>query len=480
MDGKIRIIPGSPVFLQYYVPFRFNDDRFREISGRFASEAQDGTALWQKAAFPIDNTTVFYDHVLSMMNVRENGNSVCQSWKRLRPEGSRYMFLCDKDEEIRFSLSEIYVHLFKAGTGFLSYQVVLEDGAVQDSGQLITLQCRLKKLNRKDKALWIFDETSAGEKPDGQAGPSSWKQVRLGRKIAELLPEGISPEVEFFSAADKFPIPAAALMFSYLCYDCEDRDRLREAAVHMAMGFDLTNKQSEETIRSCHELASNVYFYVSQNGCAISVNPNELNRDFFVNHSPAAKYNFILFILLYQHCSLLNFTMRLCAGFPSDSRAYLGNADYADKMQDFMTDVDTFLLKNDIATVSHVHFHNYFYAVSRKALNIEEDKQALRSGFDSLSGIQKSHQYQDIQEKQEKQNHRINIIAIFLAVLALLPEFCDLDFTARIITFFTKGWSALKPNEQLSVGVFFTIFATVVILIVFLLKKQRPGDKRRK
>ena len=67
---------------------------------------------------------------------------------------------------------------------------------------------------------------------------------------------------------------------------------------------------------------------------------------------------------------------QLSAGFPSDSRAYLGNSDYADKMQDFMTDVDTFLLKNGIATVSHVHFHNYFYAVMTPVEPTDEPTEA--------------------------------------------------------------------------------------------------------
>ena len=475
MDEHIRLISGSPVTLQYFVPFRFEDSRFDAIGRSFAAAEREGAGLWKEASFPIGNSAVFYDHVLSLMNVRKNPNSVCRSWKMIPPEGGRYLFVRSPEEKIPFTLADVYVHLFRAGIGFFCYQTAFEDGVMRESGQLISFQSRVKRLNRKDRDLLALDES---------AGQDVWKPVRLGRKIAELIPEEISEEIRFFGGVEKFNLPPVALLYSYLCYDCDNRDALKEVTIHMAMGYDPGNRQSDETIRSCHELANDVFYYVSQNGCAVSVHPNELNMDFFVNYSPASKYSFILFILFYQHCALLNFTMRLYTDFPSDSQSYLGNALFADKMQNFMTDVDTFLMKNDVSTVSNVTQHNLFYETSRKAMRIEEDRQSLRSGFDSLSSIQKSNQERDREEQErkeedekEKQSLKIEYLAIFLGLAEILSEV--VNFTERVILLCTRP-DELKLLDWIAMGLFLIVLILVIAMIVKIKKNKRKKRRYRR
>ena len=475
MDQSIRIRSKAPVTLQYFVPFRFEDSRFDAFNKAFEAEQREGENLWGKTSFPLADNTLFYTHVLSMMNVRENGNSVCRSWKLLLPEGNRYLYMDHRSREEQtgyvFTLTDVYVHLFKTGIGFLGYQVAFSSKRLQDPAMLIRFQNRIKRLNISNKQLYILTGPGDPVPEGGTADSSGRKPVMLGRKLTELLPGSIRPETGFFGVAGENQIPAAALLFSYLCYDCTDRDRLKEITVHMALGYDLRNRQSGETIEACRELTGDVYFYVSQGGCAISVIPNAENENHFVRNSPADKYSFILAVLFYQHCTLLNFTTRLYTDFPSDSRAYLGNSDYADRMQDFITDVDTFLMKGDFSSVSHIQTYNKFYAVSRAALNIEEDKQGLRSGFESLAGIQKSQQ-------EEKLNNRINVIATLLAVLALLPEFCNPDFMKLPIMLVRGKWGIMKGSEKLSLVFFIILFFAAVITIVYVFRSSRK--KKRK
>lgn len=484
MDESIRIISEGPVTLQYCVPFRFKDNCFTQVNDDFAS-AKDrrGTAcLWQETAFPMRNNTFIYDHVMSMMNVRQSENSVCRSWLLTKPVKHRYLFIDPEGAELAFTFFDIRTHLFRTGIGLLCFQIEFEKGCLQYAGQLISFQQRFKNLYRSDKTLKV------SYPPSGPEGEPVRRSVRLGEIIAHLLHDNTSHAIRFFGAAEEDPVPSTALLFSYLCYDCPDRSNLREITVHMSMGYNRQRSQSQGAILSCQELADNVYFYASPGGCAVSVCPDELNSNFFVKNPPRMTYWFIFLITIYQHCSLLNFTTRICNDFPSDTQAYLQNSDWADRMQDYTTDIDTFLMKSDIAAVSHVQYHNLFYTACRKALHIEEDIGSIRSGFESLVNIQRSMQlnrqkqnwheqelqYREEQENQEKMNLKINIIAIIFALLAFFPELGS--FITRLVTLCTKGPSALDTGDYISMGLFVTAAAVSLGLLIYLMKKKPSGE----
>ena len=395
MDESIRIISEGPVTLQYYVPFRFSNNCFTQLNDDFAAaKGKNGSCLWQETAFPLRDNTFIYDHVMSMMNVRRNENSVCRCWQLNEQEKNRYLFTVPEDgTKLAFTFFDIRAHLFRTGIGILCFQIEFEKNCVQNAGQLISFQQRFKNLQRGDKALKICLPAS------GPEGEPVLRSVRLGETISRLLRGKTSEAIHFFGAPEEYQVPSAAMLFSYLCYDCPDRDNLREITVHMAMGYNRQRSQSRDAILSCRELADNVYFYASPGGCAVSVCPDELNSGFFVKNPPRMTYWFIFLIAVYQHWSLLNFTTRISIDFPSDTQAYLQNSDWADRMQDYTTDIDTFLMKCDLATVSHVQYHNLFYTACRKALNIEEDIRSIRSGFESLVNIQRS-----MQLNRQKQN----------------------------------------------------------------------------
>jgi hypothetical protein len=480
MDENIRVISSSPVRLQYYIPFRFDDNRFDTVSEAFSSARKDGAALWEKSRFPLGDNTFIYDHVMSLMNVRESANSVCRSWRLAVPDSRRYAFVLSKTEEFPFSFTEVYAHLFRTGIGMLGCQVMF-DCRDLTSGQLVSFQQGIRQLRYTSRNICVLRDSpeTAGEGKD--AKPAEREHAWLGGMAARLLRERTSPDIEFFGETAENRVPSAALLFSYLCYDCPDPDALREITVHMGLGYNRQRVQSRESIQSCRELTGSVYFHVAPGGCAVSVCPNDLNRHFFVEHPPTASYHFIFFIALYQHYSLLNFTMRISTDFPSDTRAYLQNSDYADRMRDYITDIDTFLMKNDLATISHIQYHNRFYAACREALHIEEDKQSLRSGFESLVNIQQSIQitrqrerWHDQQEEEEKQNRRINIIAIILAVLTVFPEFGNL-----LNILLTKDLKKLETSDWISIGLFLLTLGIVAVLLVLLWRTKAPEGREK-
>ena len=517
MNENMKVISKGPVKLQYFIPFRFDENLFDEVNQSFRSASGDGDPLWQEVLFPFFPSGINYifSHVTDLMNVKESENSVCRSWKLAQPEGGRYIFNNNKDREVRFSFAGIHAHLFRTGVGLLSYQAVFEAGQELTAGMLIGFQSKMKMIGTECSQICrqqdVSENYAAGKKD----------KLFLGRMAAGLLRQRTCPRLQFFETMGNPNVPSIAILFSYLCYESpkpegqETADEqqeildLQEVTVHMAMGYSLSNVLAREVIRSSGQLANKVYYYISPNGCAVSVSPSPLNSRFFYDRPPEATYNFIFLITLYQHYSLLNFTMRISSDFASDTQSYLQNSGYADKMRDYITDIDTFLMKNDFATVSLTQYHNRFYTASREALNIEADKKSIRSGFESLINIlqsmrqgeesrrwreqqealekerneqnkrwheqeeefnrQKEEQRQkwhDQQEKQEEQDRRIAVIATVLAVLALFPELGG--FISRVYQWIVKGCSSLGVEDFISMGVFLAAGIGMMVLLIML------------
>lgn len=368
MDENLRIVSKGPVRLQYYVPFWFNENRFDAVNSSFGDAVrEDGESRWESSPFPLlDRRRTIYDHVLAMFNDPDYG--VCMNWQYLPPIEEKYLLKDKQSGNPVFSFSNVYVHLFRCGIGFLCFQLIIENDGIQTSGQLVRFQQKIRML--ESTRLYIANA------PDS-------RPVLAGSLIRDLL-AGTCDGLFFFGGSGKSTMPQTALLFSYLCYECDDRNQLQEITVHAATGYSRMNVQSESAIQSCGSLANNVCFYVSRNGCAFSIQLQEQNRHFFLENPPVRLYHFIYLFSLYQYYSLLNFTMRIYREFPSASDADLNHAAYADRMHDFIADLNNFLLKSDVATVSLEPYHNDFYAACRKALNIEEEKQSIQNRSECL------------------------------------------------------------------------------------------------
>jgi len=469
MYENMAIDSESANKLQYYIPFRFDDNHFTALNEVLESGTQ--APGWTKTAYPLKDYAGFYDHVLLMMNRWESENSICSSWKYNGENDYRYVFSAVDGKEISFSIADLYVHLFRTGIGILGYRLAYAPEEINDAATMIRFQSRVKALSRMDGAI----------RPAGEAAGSR-KTMCLGQLFADLL-YGIFGEISFFGVHKKGNAPRVASLFSYMLYNLPGQDEttvrrnLKEVSVRMAMGYEEDHTLSEEIVNSCGELASNVFFYVSQNGCALSICPNQLNKDHFSGSKAREKYDFTFLFVLYQHYSLLNYHIRIATDFPSDTCSYMESTDYADRMQDYLTDIDTFLMKSDIATVSHIVYHNLFYQASREAMNINEDIRSLRSGFESLGNIQQSmragdqkKRWHDEQNEQEALDLKVNIFAVILAILAFFPE--AVNFTGRIIQWVTKGPSGFELTDWISMALFVVIVLVVILLLLSLRKKK--------
>ena len=452
MYETIRVNESKTPYLQYFVPFRFDESRFGSINQEFRSATREGARqtlnVWEEKPFPC-TTDGIYDHVLTTMNIWENKNSICRSWKYAKPNKIEFVYTDTEYGDVRFNVTDIYIHLFRTGVGFLSYEISIGKKIKPDPGFFIRFQARAKELARKDADLFRISK-SVPETREGSRITEEKIPVIAGETIAVFLRE-TSGKIAFFHTKDQDDYPHKAILFSYLVYQDPKpenesaqpkesisvpdnpavRKDLQGITMHMAMGYDQKHILSEADIDSCPELAGNVFYYASQNGCAISAFPNELNRPFFVDNTPTAKYSFIFFFVLYQHYSLRNYTMRVSNDFPSNSRVYRKKTRHADKMQDYTTNIDTFLMKSDLATISTVQYNNLYYEKCREALNIEKDIRSLRSGFESLGNIQQS-----MRTSQQRMHDRLlNFFVSGIGLITFAAEYDKISPGVRIAVF---------------------------------------------
>ena len=340
MDENIRIVSKQPIRLYYFVPFYFDENRFDEINQAFHSSVQSNNNQWKKTIYPFnDYQNSIYDHVISVFNNSNDRNCLCRTWKYLPAIPCNYLIKINESESVSFSMAEIHSHLFKAGVGFLSYQLVIDNDQILTSGQLLRFQQKAKELART-KLSFVNDCSEEIDESRNQ-------KVSLSNVIHSLL-FGTCTDISFFGNHEDCRFPRKALLFSFLCYNCENTNNLREMTVHLATGYNKQNLQTVDTITSCKSTADNILFYVSQHGCAISVHRlDESNMRFFLDNPPVQYYHLLYLFSLYQHYSLLSFSMRITRDFPSDTQAYRNNHDYADKMQDYICDLHTFLMKKE-------------------------------------------------------------------------------------------------------------------------------------
>ena len=98
MEEQILTDSRKPVLLHYYVPFYFNDNLISEVNRAFAESVRElpnggKWNRWRAAPFPVGDNPDIYGHILSMMNVRENGNCVCYSWEYRDSDRESYLHI---------------------------------------------------------------------------------------------------------------------------------------------------------------------------------------------------------------------------------------------------------------------------------------------------------------------------------------------------------------------------------------------------
>ena len=194
MDENLRIVSKGPVRLQYYVPFWFNENRFAAVNSSFGDAVrEDGESRWESSPFPLlDRRRTIYDHVLAMFNDPDYG--VCMNWQYLPPIEEKYLLKDKQSGNPVFSFSNVYVHLFRCGIGFLCFQLIIENDGIQTSGQLVRFQQKIRML--ESTRLYIANA------PDS-------RPVLAGSLIRDLL-AGTCDGLFFFGGSGKSTMPQTA------------------------------------------------------------------------------------------------------------------------------------------------------------------------------------------------------------------------------------------------------------------------------
>ena len=559
-EAAMAIANEGDVKLRYYIPFYVPDRQYSDTVKSFVDYRYEKkfngstfpTQAWTREPFPYSDNPQLYDHILNLMNVRDCKYAICSSWKYELPlwNGGRtddeakppLGFLFEKDDlRIEFRITDVYAHLFNTGVGILSYDLTVDRETLGDGVRnLVVFQNLVKKISYdNDNPVYLLAEdkdakksavspgqaSSEASKEDGTHYLKKGKNGKHARCVKErcrlsVLFGGIlkntDEHIRFFEASKDNTRPDLALLCSYMVYDHADRRALKEAAYRLARGYDEKYLISDGMLEDCPELFDNIYYCSTLEGSAVAVGHNPVNEGFFVKNmeAPRRTYAFLYLYALYQHYSLIAFTTKISKELPSDTDDYLGGSGYAGKMERLIVDINTFLMKSDLATVSNIQHHNQFYANCRRALSIEEDKQSLQSGFENLEKMQaglrrgeqeearrqekeaaekhyreeerhrqeekdeaeeryrkeEEHRRQE-EELQEKQNNRLNVTLFLIAAITVIGDgYASVERLAEMY----HRWRA---NAMLTRD---WVFIAMCVLIVLVYLFWRPIKEKIK
>ena len=485
METGAALAGRGNVRLRCYLPFYTAEQPFAQFRQSFREQP-----LWREEPFPFRDDSRVYDHVLSLMNMRPSEHAVCCSWRYCGPlppaPGETEQLPWDltfddrKGLKVNFSISSIYAHVFTTCVGILSYELSVERASLGDSLERLTLfQNAIKHIGG-----WNKERVTCRNKPD--------RPVYLGNTFSRIL-QGTNRSIRFFKADKEGSRPDQALLYSYLMYKDAGELELRQMACRMARGDAPDYMPSETMLASCRSLFDGVYYYCTLEGCAFAVRYAEGSHSSYIRDPETIRQTFAFyhFLCLYQHYSLIFYTMKVAKELPSDTGIYLSDSSCAERMEQLIVDINTFLMKSDLATVSHLQNHNRFYADCRRALNIEADKQSLRSGFEYLeniqSGIRRSEREeirqrekeeaekrrQEEEEQEKKRDGRLNATLFLIAVFTVIGDgYASVERMAEIFKRMTSGILSIQDI------VFLVLFVFILGFLCWpLVKKLR---KRRK
>ena len=409
------------------------------------------------------------------------------------------------------SIVDMGLYVFRSGIGFLWYEISIEPGEIENSEQLINFQNVFKELNRKHNYhLWI--DTRDLEVPS-IIGESEKIPFMLGNWIAERLSflgvkyqaqrENLYAELLAYhywkdsSKNDKkekqavlsrsLPAvcPDRALLFSYAVFEgredfCIDENSVR-TAYYLTNGYKQSYNMSDNIADQVRKPFSNVIWMATREGCGYYAwADSKENISFFIKGMYRKIMNdyFLLYIkVLYQSFSLMKYVVYTAELLPNDVDEYLEISDRAEELSDnisrIATEINLFLVKSIVASVSHIHHQNDFYRYLCEQFKIKEDVASVTAGLASLNEIQqetvnKKHYQAEMEERsmrdkaEEREKKADNMFQIGLGLMTFLVVISAVADSYGIMESL-NGFELSQPWAGIFNGLF--VFCIVMFII---------------
>ena len=427
--------------------------------------------------------------------------SVLKDWENKSKEEQISVFT----SALRLRITNLGLFLFRNNLGMIWYELE-PDKKPFSSALLVNVQNQIKELNRRNAVyLWrcgkgtppaysvIYEEItpeikhfctpfSLGHWLTGKIG-FLHKNYLVEKKTA--LPSLIKSYNRFlqkckcanpeFSPEAQVPqwdcvVPDKSILFTFCTlFDMPSRNPSSSnndswEARHK-LAYNLTNAYNDsydcspDTFKTMRHPFKDAIWFATKEGAGYYKWPNDSNKMTFerVIRIKVATDYFAMFIkALYQSYTMMLLAKQIQDEIPAESFEKMSDTGYKEISRKY-EEVNHFLTKSVVTSVSHIHHQGDFYQYIKKQLRIDEDARSVSAGLDALSALQK--EKKDEEEKQRDENMQ-NVMGM-ISLLAIASAFVDsFDFVAKFSGNTEGGWSDLASSPA--------IMLTEIILCILI------------
>jgi hypothetical protein len=373
-----------------------------------------------------------------------------------------------KDVEWGFSIVDMGLYIFRNGVGLIWYEVVMDEGTVRTSEDLITFQNSFKEIASRNVLIksdkinisenvfdgclhnipldirmdgiifnmgnWIVDRL-AFLNAKYQASRSNKYPRRIAEKYAEkpvYSDNGKKPQYdrEKTNIAEEklksyFPkeCPDKAVMFTYVSFERQENwtksQESLKVAYYLTNGYKSSYEVGDYTEKDAGHPFANVYWMASREGCGYYAWTSDYNRNFFTwtIYDKIIDDYFLLYIkVLYQSYSLMRFSQKLSSDeLPCRYSDYLTLSEktenLSEKISRIRAEISSFLVKSVVSSVSHINHQNEFYKYLLNRFGIKDDINSVTVGLSALNELQnetleRKREQDKLREQQEREKEQ--------------------------------------------------------------------------
>ena len=427
---KSVTVERSAAVLRYVVAFSYDpgnlsfEDLCKAVS---ADDSWMSSDLWFKG---IEQD--LYDYILNQISPRNDKTNIGTAWlyKNISslPAISYSAGAPDNERKnYNISFSDMGLFLFRSKVGLLWYEIDVPD--FEDVSELIRFQNAFKELNyTKNLERFLRIGSDCSKEPFHMASfldgivrslPCDIQYFAQRKSISGCMDTG----------SKSLPVPDKAILYTCLTRQqeteiIEDHDpELISWLYCLTGGHSLRHMIPDNMEQNYYHPFRNVYWNVTNEGCACCAKYNSTNNIFFTDRFVTRfryDYFFIYVILLHQSYSLLNYSTWIEHNLPADQSEYLSYAAAnRKKIELFLLSMNTFLSKNLYASVSHIQHHNDFYSYGVDRLKIKDSADSLNLGTDSIREILEVHENRREASDDSNRNYIFGVLSILIVFSAL-------------------------------------------------------------
>lgn len=397
-----------------------------------------------------------------------------------------------------FDIKELGLFLFGTGIGFLWYEIsdfyrVKEDVGMGEMpvdyemplNKLYEFQFQFKELNRSR-----FAELFRCKKGEEE------ELFLMGNWIAGLL-AALNLKVNFFAERENervftdrpnecLWVPDKAVLFSYGTFNEEKVGvgfDFSGPAYYLTKGYKLSYATPENVREQMRYPFRNVCFYAAQEGTGYFSIYNEKNYSNFLGNMYDKVMNdyFLMYILLlHQKYTIVKFRGEIGANMSAVAaeyservihsgeaeKAFLANEELLDEM---VTKLTVFIMKNMHTSVSHIHHQNDFYSYVSEQLEIQKECSDLSQGVRVLRDSLESKRAKYEAAKEGKRDRKISVTLSFVSWIAFISTLFSMeDFINKFWVTETQDGTRVLLSEKIYIYVLFGFMIFFVIVSAFL------------